>query len=61
MGLTETVVATSVARLERSSVRALDAMHIAAALEWSAELFVTADERQLRAAKQAGLAVERLG
>ena len=51
MGLTETVVATSVALLERSSVRALDAMHIAAALEWSAELFVTADERQLRAAK----------
>lgn len=60
VGLVETVVAASVAILERSNVRALDAMHIAAALEWSAELFVSADERQLQAAEQAGLAVERL-
>jgi hypothetical protein len=41
-------------------VRALDTLHIAAALEWSADLFVSADDRQLHAAEQAGLAVERL-
>lgn len=42
-------------------VRALDALHVAAALAWSAELFVSADERQCRAASEAGMAVERLG
>lgn len=60
VGLVESVVAASIPILERSNVRALDAIHIAAALEWSAELFVSADDRQLHAAKQAGLAVERL-
>jgi uncharacterized protein len=60
VGLLDQVVAASVAILERSNVRARDAIHVAAALEWSAELFVTADERQLEAAKRAGLAVERI-
>jgi uncharacterized protein len=41
--------------LETSPVRAADALHIACALEWEAELFVSADKRQISAARKAGL------
>lgn len=60
VAVVDTVVAAAIGILERSNVRALDAIHIAAALEWSADLFATADERQLQAAERAGLTVERL-
>jgi predicted nucleic acid-binding protein len=33
----------------------MDALHIACALEWGAEVFVSADARQLAAARRAGL------
>jgi len=36
----------------------LDALHIACALEWGAELFVSSDQQQLRAAKRAGLKIQ---
>jgi len=36
----------------------MDAFHVACALEWSADLFVTSDKRQLIAAKNAGLLTE---
>jgi predicted nucleic acid-binding protein len=61
VGLIEPVVAGTVNILEGANVRALDAIHVAAALEWSAELFVSADARQLSAASRVGLVVERLG
>ncbi|MBI5375210.1 MAG: type II toxin-antitoxin system VapC family toxin [Candidatus Schekmanbacteria bacterium] len=41
--------------LEDNPVRAADALHIACALEWKAELFVSADKRQISAAKKSGL------
>jgi predicted nucleic acid-binding protein len=41
--------------LEASPVRAGDALHVACALEWKTELFVSADKRQISAAKKAGL------
>jgi len=44
--------------VEASPVRAADALHVAAALVWKAELFVTADQRQLVAARKAGLKVQ---
>lgn len=53
--LTPSVVGSSLAVLEASRVRTLDALHIACALEWEAELFVSSDRRQLAAAKRAGL------
>lgn len=46
VGLLEPVVAGAVGILEGANVRALDAIHVAAALEWSAELFVSADRWQ---------------
>ncbi len=49
------VVAACIEIVERSPVRAADALHVAAARAWKADLFVTADQRQLAAARKAGL------
>ena len=59
VNLTGCVIMSSVDVLEESPVRAMDALHIACALEWGAELFVSADLRQLRAAEMAGLTIHR--
>ena len=53
--LTVSVVGSSITTLETSTVRAMDALHIASALEWGAELFVSADKQQLKASRHAGL------
>ena len=59
--LTPSVVSHSVKLLENNILRAMDAFHVACALEWSADLFVTSDKRQLIAAKNAGLLTEFIG
>lgn len=53
--LTPSVQVTALRILEASPVRAMDALHIACALEWGADIFASADTRQLTAAKRAGL------
>ena len=45
---------------ETARVRTLDALHIACALAWGAELFASADRRQIAAAKAAGLKTRRV-
>ena len=55
INLTTAVIGSSIMVLETSPGRAMDALHIACALEWGAELFVSSDKRQLSAAKAAGL------
>jgi uncharacterized protein len=55
VNLVPQVVSTCTKILEASPVRAADALQIACALEWEAELFVSADKRQVSAAKKAGL------
>lgn len=60
IGISEEVIARSVELLEHFPLRSADALHIACAAEWSAELFVSADERQARAARAHGLQVEVL-
>lgn len=55
------VIACSVKLLETNSLRSLDALHVACALEWGADLFVTADKRQLAAATNSGLRSELVG
>jgi len=55
--LTTAVIVSSINVLETASVRTLDALHVACALEWGAELFVSSDKRQLAAAEQAGLKI----
>ena len=37
-----------------------DALHVACALEWGAELFVSSDKRQVRAATRSGLATREV-
>lgn len=46
------VVADAIRVLETSVVRAMDALHIGCALQWNAELFVSSDVQQLRAARK---------
>ena len=60
VNLTDQVVARAVSLLERRPLRSSDALHVASAAEWSAELFVSADERQCAAARAYGLQVEEL-
>ncbi len=55
VNLVPQVVSTCTKVLEASPVRAADALQIACALEWEAELFVSADKRQISAAKKEGL------
>ncbi len=55
VNLTPDVLSTCTTILEASPVRALDALHVACAIEWEAELFVSGDKRQISAAKKAGL------
>lgn len=55
--LTPSVIGAAVRVMEESPVRAMDALHVACALEWRAKLFVSSDAQQLRAARRAGLDV----
>ena len=55
VNLVPQVVSTCTKILEVSPVRAADALQIACALEWETDLFVSADKRQISAARKAGL------
>lgn len=52
------VIGKTIALLEKYNLRTLDAIHVASAIIWKAELFVSADKRQTLAAKKAGLKVK---
>ena len=51
------VIAKSITLLEKNSLRTLDATHVASALMWKPDLFVSADKSQILAAKKIGLKV----
>jgi predicted nucleic acid-binding protein len=59
--ITPSVVARSVKLLEDNVLRPLDALHIACALEWQADLFVTSDKRQFTASTNTSLRSEYIG
>jgi hypothetical protein len=59
--ITPSVISHSVNLIEKNVLQAMDALHVACALEWGADLFVTSDRRQLTAAQKAGLRTEYLG
>ena len=59
--VTPAVISRSVKLLETNVLGATDALHVACALEWQTELFATADRRQLKAAKNAGLLTKYIG
>ena len=56
--LTPAVLARAVSSLETNVLRGMDAIHIGSALALQADVFVSADTRQLDAAARAGLRVE---
>lgn len=56
--ITPEVLGHAVRALERSSLRAMDSLHIGCALAYRPDLFVSADLRQLEAARAAGLPVQ---
>jgi len=60
VNLTPAVIARSTFLLETNVLRAMDSLHVACALEWGAELFVSCDDRQIKAAKRAGLRTRRI-
>lgn len=60
VNITDQVIARAVEILERWPLWSSDSLHIASAAEWSAELFVSADERQCTAARAYGLRTEKL-
>ncbi len=59
--ITPSVISRSVKLLEGNVLRALDALHVACALEWQADLFVTSDKRQFMAAENTGLRSDFIG
>ena len=60
INLTVSVIRSSIKIIESSPSRAMDALHIACAIEWGAELFVSADKQQLTASKKAGLKTKQV-
>lgn len=59
--ITPAIVSRSVKLLENNPLCAMDSLHVACALEWRADLFITSDRRQFMAAMNAGLHVEYIG
>ena len=59
--VTPEVISYAVTLLEKNVLRSLDALHVAAALAWRADLFVTADKRQWRAALNAEVRARFVG
>ena len=58
--LTSSVLESTISCLENSPLRAMDAIHVGSALVYKPDLFISADRRQLEAAKRAGLDVDDL-
>ncbi|GBE37214.1 hypothetical protein BMS3Bbin07_01374 [bacterium BMS3Bbin07] len=52
------VIATSTKLLEASPLRAMEALHVACAIVWRADLFVSSDKQQVAAARKAGLKIK---
>jgi uncharacterized protein len=59
--ITPAVVSHSVKLLESNTLRAMDALHLASAVQWQADLFITSDRRQWKAAAGMDLPAEYVG
>ena len=55
--LTPEVISLTIQRLEKATLRAMDAIHLACALVTEPDLFVSSDQRQITAARRVGLKV----
>lgn len=55
--ITSEILASVVSLLEKYPLRAMDALHLASALNYQPDVFISADHRQLSAARKAGLKI----
>ena len=55
LNITPTVIMRSIELLENITLKAMDALHVASALEWKPDLFVSSDIRQTETAQKSGL------
>jgi hypothetical protein len=55
--ITVSVIGMAIGLLEKHPLRTMDALHLACAMDWRADIFVSSDERQVTAARKAGLHV----
>lgn len=55
--ITPGVLTAAISLLEKNQLRAMDALHVACALAVEPNVFVSADHRQLAAARKAGLKI----
>lgn len=60
VNLVPDVIAEAIKILETNAVRAMDALHVACAIKWNAEIFVSSDDRQLSAARKAKLRTKKV-
>lgn len=60
VNLVPDVIVASINVLENNVLRAMDALHVACAVQWNTDLFVSSDLRQITAAKNAGLVTEKV-
>lgn len=58
--LTPSVIRRSTNLLEQFPLKSNDSLHVACALEWEAELFVSADRQQITAVRKTGLKAKQL-
>jgi predicted nucleic acid-binding protein len=61
VNLTSEILQQGISLLESNALRAMDALHIASALVWRADQFVSADVRQVAAARKAGMKTRMIG
>lgn len=55
------IISESIVLLEKNKLRTIDSIHIASALLWQPDIFVSSDKRQISAAKKSGLKVKYVG
>jgi uncharacterized protein len=54
------VVGHSIAAIEKSPVKTLDSLHIACAVQWKPDFFVSSDVQQITSAKKMGLKIKHV-
>lgn len=57
INITQNVILKSIELLEKNALRTLDSLHLACAIEWKSDLFVSSDKRQISAARKSGMSV----
>jgi uncharacterized protein len=58
--LTPAVLGLAISSLEKNVLRGMDAIHIGSAIALKADIFISADQRQLDAAARMGLRIESI-